>query len=103
MLNDAKSLAIMGKAPSGDYSGSLSMRDLARGVRIQSTDPGAGAIEFANVGAVYLRGPFRGRPIGTPARPKPKALIRAKEDHEADVISTVQDALARACDKVRGE
>lgn len=101
VLNDAKGFA-GGFAYSGDYAGSLGLKDLVKGVRIQSTDAGAGAIEFANAGAVYLRGPFRGRPIGTPPVPKPKALIKAKEEHEPHVIAAVQDALARACDRVRG-
>lgn len=102
VLGDAKGLAFIRKAPTGDYSRSLSMRSLARGVKIQSNDPGAGAIEFANAGAVYLRGPLAGQPIGTPAVGKPKALIKAANDHEPAVIATVQDAIQRACDTVRG-
>ena len=103
VLSDARSYAYMGHSPTGAYSGSLSMRDLAKGVKIQSSDPGAGAIEFANEGAVYLRGPRYGRQIGTPAVAKPKALIRAANENEPYVLSTVQAALQRACDAVRGE
>ena len=103
VLSDARSYAVMGHSPTGAYSGSLSMRNLAKGVRIQSGDPGAGAIEFANEGAVYLRGRFRGRQIGTPAVAKPKALIRAANENEPFVLASVQAALQRACDRVRGE
>ena len=103
VLSDARSYAVMGHSPTGAYSGSLSMRNLAKGVKIQSDDPGAGAIEFANKGAVYLRGRFRGRPIGTPAVAKPKALIKSANENEPYVLATVQAALQRACDRVRGE
>lgn len=89
-------------AYSGDYAASFSLHELASGVKIRSGDPGAGAIEFANPGAVYLRGPRAGRPIGTPKVAKPKALIRAANDNEPLVLATVQDALARACAQVRG-
>lgn len=103
VLSDAKGYAVMGHSPTGAYSGSLSMRNVAKGVKIQSSDPGAGAIEFANEGATYLRGPRYGRQIGTPAVAKPKALIKAANENEPYVLATVQSALQRACDRVRGE
>lgn len=102
VLQDAKGYAVMGHSPSGAYSGSLSLKDQKKGIRIVSNDPGAGAIEFANAGAVYLRGPRRGRPIGTPAVGKPKALIKAANENEPIVLDRVQKALQRACDKVKG-
>lgn len=88
--------------PSWDYSRSIALRERASGVTIYSGDPGAGTIEFANPGAVYLRGPRYGRHVGTPVAGKPKALIRAVVENEPTVLATIQDALARACDAVRG-
>ena len=55
ILQDARSYA-SGLGGSGQYAGSLSLRAIKDGVRIQSSDPGAGTIEFANAGAVYLSG-----------------------------------------------
>lgn len=91
-----------GFAYDGDYAGSFSVKNLARGVRVISSDPGAGAIEFAKKGSVYLRGPRAGRPIGTPPDAKPKALIRAANDNEDSTVSAVRAILQRACDQVRG-
>lgn len=102
VLQESKGYAVMGAAPSGAYSGSLSLKDQKKGVRIVSSDPGAGTIEFANVGARYLRGPRYGRPVGTPAVGKPKALIKAANENEPLVLQQVQNALQRACDAVRG-
>lgn len=94
--------ASLGRRPSGAYAGSFSVRALAGGVRVQSDDPGAGTIEFAKAGAVYLRGPLYGMPIGTPGDPKPRALIRAANEEEPTVIAAVQNAIQRACDAVGG-
>lgn len=103
VLSKTRSYAsVLGKAPTGAYAGSFSMKNLAAGVRIQSGDPGAGTIEFANKGAVYLRGPRRGMPIGTPANSKPKAFIKAANEQEPLVIAKVEAALQNVCDKVRG-
>lgn len=102
VLQESKGYAVMGHSPTGAYSGSLSLKDQKKGVRIISGDPGAGTIEFANAGARYLRGPRYGRPIGTPAVGKPKALIKAANENEPIVLAKVQSALQRACDAVRG-
>ena len=97
VLQESKGHAAgLGHSPSGAYARSLSLKDQKKGVRIVSSDAGAGAIEFANAGARYLRGPRYGRPIGTPAVGKPKALIKAANENEPIVLERVQSALQRA-------
>lgn len=102
VLQETRGLAYLGHSPSGAYSHSFSMTSQKSGVRIRSNDAGAGTIEFANAGARYLRGPRYGRPIGTPAVGKPKALIKAANENEPIVLEKIQTALQRACDTVRG-
>ena len=80
----------------GQYSGSLSIRMTGEGVRIQSTDPGAGTIEFAHPGAVALTGPRRGKPVGVPlASSAPRALVRSSLEHEFEVRDAAETRLAQ--------
>lgn len=89
ILREAKSNA-SGIARTGAYASSLAMRTIADGVRIQSDDPGAGTIEFAHQGAVYLSGKRRGLPVGVPQGSPPRALVRAVIDNEDAVVRSVE-------------
>ncbi len=71
-----------GLGGTGAYAGNASMRTIAAGVKISNSDPGAGTIEFANPGAVYLSGARAGSRIGVPHAPKPRALMRAVDEYE---------------------
>lgn len=75
---------------SGQYAASLAMRTISDGVRIASSDPGAGTIEFAHRGAVYLSGRRAGLPAGVPGGSPPRALVRAAIDNESLVASRVE-------------
>lgn len=97
VLEDARSYA-SGLGGSGDYAGSLVIRAISNGVRVQSDDPGAGTIEFANRGAVYLSGRRRGLPVGVPMGSPPRALVRAAEEDEPLVRRAVEDRIARIID-----
>lgn len=94
ILQDARSYA-SGLGGSGQYAGSLSMRAIKDGVRIQSDDPGAGTIEFAHRGAYYLSGSRRGLPVGVPMGGPPRALVRASEENEDAVRRAVETRIER--------
>ena len=89
ILADARSNA-QAIARTGAYASSLAMRAIANGIRIQSNDPGAGTIEFANAGAVYLSGRRMGLPVGVPAGSPPRALVKAVIDNEDAVVDAVE-------------
>lgn len=89
ILNDARSNA-MAIARTGAYAASMAMRAISSGVKISSSDPGAGAIEFAHHGAVYLKGPRSGQRIGVPSGEPPRALVRSSLDNEGMVLESVE-------------
>lgn len=89
ILNDARSNA-MAIARTGAFSASMAMRAISDGVKIASSDPGAGAIEFAHHGAVYLKGPRSGQRIGVPSGEPPRALVRSVLDNEDMVTDAVE-------------
>ena len=89
-------------ARTGAYAGSFSMRSVKAGIRIQSSDVAAGAIEFANPGAIYLRGPKYGEPFPASSFPKPRALIRASVNDEGWVLDRITEAIQNALDQVEG-
>lgn len=96
ILSDARGFAAS-LGGSGQYSGSMSIRMAGDGVRIQSSDPGAGTIEFAHPGAVALSGRRRGKPVGVPlAASAPRALIKASLLHEDEVRDKVETRIAQA-------
>ena len=84
---------------SGDYAASMAMRAIRDGVRIKSSDPGAGTIEFANRGAFYLSGSRAGRPVGVPAGTPPRALARAAIEREAEVRRSVEARIERTIER----
>lgn len=87
----------------GQFQRSFRMRNRKSGIRIESSDPGAGAIEFANPGAVYLRGVRYGQEFPAVKRAgKPRALIKAVVENEQYVLERVQYAIQLALDEVRG-
>lgn len=89
ILKDARSNA-MSIARTGAYASSMAMRAISNGVKIVSSDPGAGTIEFAHHGAVYQKGSRRGKPIGVPSGEPPRALVRSVLDNEALVNEAVE-------------
>lgn len=92
--NNAQSIA-----RTGSYASSMAIRALSNGVRIQSNDPGAGTIEFANAGAVYLSGRRRGLPVGVPRGNPPRALVKAVLDNEAAVVDAVETRIEQTIRK----
>lgn len=88
-----------GWARTGAFAGSISRRSYARGIRIVSTDPAAGVLEYAHPGATSLSG----RRVGTPAGAPNKAMTRAVERNQDYVVQRVDAALAAALSKVRGD
>lgn len=100
-FNKARSYASgLGSNPTGAYAHSLSMRTNDRGVRIVSTDPGAGVIEFANPGALILIGERAGRraPVPHGSNP-PRAMVRAIVEDEESIVEGINDAVQRICDE----
>lgn len=89
ILKDARSNA-MSIARTGAYASSMAMRAISNGVKIVSSDPGSGTIEFAHHGAVYQKGSRRGKPIGVPSGEPPRALVRSVLDNEALVTEAVE-------------
>ena len=103
VLAEAKSRG-MAIRDTGAFAASLAIRDTQRGVKLVSTDPGAGTIEYANWGATYTRGRYAGRPIGVPRKAaKPRAMIPAVENNEQGTFAAVENALAILCDNIKGE
>lgn len=98
ILSDARGNA-QSIASTGAYASSLAMRAISNGVRIQSDDPGAGTIEFANRGAVYISGRRRGLPVGVPQGSPPRALVRAVLDNEDAVVGAVETRIEQTIRK----
>lgn len=100
-LQKARSYASgLGSVRTGAYASSLSMRDYRTGVKLASSDPGAGVIEFANPGALILTGPRAGRRAGVPhGSMPPRALIKAVIEDEESIVQHVNDAVQRICDE----
>ena len=88
-----------GLGGTGEYAGNASMRTVAAGVRILNTDPGAGAIEFANPGAFYQNGPRAGSRMGVPHAPKPRALMRAVDEYEPVVRDSAEKRIAKVIER----
>lgn len=88
-----------GLGGSGQYAGNASMRTIAAGVKILNTDPGAGPIEFANPGAVYLSGKRAGKRMGVPHAPKPRALMRAVDEYEPIVRDNAERRIATVIER----
>lgn len=84
-----------GLGGTGQYASNASMRTISSGVKIANSDPGAGPIEFANPGAFYLSGPRAGRRMGVPHVGKPRALMRAVDEYEDEVVERVEDRIDR--------
>lgn len=82
----------------GTYASNAHMRTIKTGIKISNTDPAAGVKEFANIGALANKGPRRGKPVGVPYAPKPRALMRARDEYEPDIIDAVERRIQRAID-----
>lgn len=98
ILDSAKNYA-RALGGSGDYAGSMAMRTIKDGVRIQASDPGAGVIEFAHQGASYLKGRFAGRPLGVPSGSPPRALVKASLENEDEVKRSVETRIERTIER----
>lgn len=90
-----------GFALTGRYAGSFRVSITQTGARIRSNDEAAGVKEFAHVGAVTRRAPIRR--VGAPRGNPPRALVRARDELEPQVITLVERAVDRALARVRGE
>lgn len=103
-LTKAKSYAHVGSHPTGSFAASLSLRQRTNGVAFVSSDPGGGVIEFANPGAVILSGERAGRRAGVPhTGDTPRALLKAILEDEQQIISDVDDEVAKVADMVGAE
>lgn len=91
----------LGSNPTGAFANSLSLKTKSTGVKFVSNDPGGGVIEFANIGAVILTGPRKGRraPVPHGSNP-PRALLKAILEDEESMIQDLNEAVARYCDRV---
>lgn len=98
VVGDAKGRAASW-ARTGDFMRSITRRTYARGVRIATTDPAGGVLEYAHAGARSLAG----RRVGTPPGAPNKAMTKAVEDNQDWIVDRVDAALAQALAKVRGE
>lgn len=98
VVGDAKGRAASW-ARTGDFMRSITRRTYARGVRIATTDPAGGVLEYAHAGARSLSG----RRVGTPPGAPNKAMTKAVEDNQDWIVDRVDAALAQALAKVRGE
>lgn len=98
VVGDAKGRAASW-ARTGDFMRSITRRTYARGVRIATTDPAGGVLEYAHAGARSLSG----RRVGTPPGAPTKAMTKAVEDNQDWIVDRVDAAIAQALAKVRGE
>lgn len=91
----------LGSNPTGSFANTLALKTKKTGVKFVSTDPGAGVIEFAHLGAVILTGPRKGRraPVPHTGEP-PRALLKAILEDEESLIEGLNDAVAEYCDEV---
>lgn len=80
-------------ADTGDFASSIRIDGGRAGVFLRATDPGAGPIEFAHMGALATSGPGAGEPIGVPhgGGAPARALFPAIED----TIEDLAEALTR--------
>lgn len=86
-------------ARTGAFMRSIGRRTMPRGIRIATTDPAGGVLEYAHPGARSLSG----RRVGTPQGAPNKAITKAVEDNQDWIVDRVDAALAQALAKVRGE
>ena len=98
-LAKAKGYARVGSTPTGAYANSLALSTYRNGVKFVSTDPGAGTIEFAHMGAQILDGPRAGRhaPVPHTGQP-PRALLRAVLEDEEAIVEDVNREVIEMCD-----
>lgn len=98
-LQKARGYAHVGAHSTGAYAKSLALRTHAKGVKFVSTDPGAGVIEYANPGALILRGERAGRRAGVPhGSAPPRALLRAILEDENHIVAEVSQEVEKYCD-----
>lgn len=98
-LQKARGYAHVGAHSTGAYAHSLALRTHTNGVKFVSTDPGAGVIEFANPGALILRGERAGRRAGVPhGSNPPRALLRAILEDEAHIVSEISNEVEKYAD-----
>lgn len=98
VVGDAKGRA-SSWARTGNFMETIGRRTYARGVRIVTTHPAGGVLEYAHAGARSLSG----RRVGTPPGAPNKAITKAVETNQEWIISRVDAAIAQALAKVRGE
>lgn len=85
-------------ARTGAFRASIGLSNTQRGLKIKSTDPAAGVLEYAHAGATTLSG----RRVGTPAGAPNKAITLAVERNEQYVLGELDRALSEALEIVRG-
>lgn len=85
----------------GTYASSLGVSVTDTGARIRARDEAAGVKEFAHPGAVTRGYPVRR--VGVPHGSPPRALVRARDELEPQVVRDVGAAIDRALQSVRGE
>ena len=86
-------------ARTGNFMETIGRRTYVLGVRIVTTHPAGGVLEYAHPGARSLSG----RRVGTPQGAPNKAITKAVEDNQDWIVDRVDAALAQALAKVRGE
>ena len=98
-LSKERGYAHVGSTPTGSYASSLALSTYRNGVKFVSTDPGAGVIEFAHMGAAILSGPRAGRraPVPHTGQP-PRALLRAVLEDEEAIVEDVNREVVEMCD-----
>lgn len=98
-LQKARGYAHVGAHSTGAYAHSLAIRTQTNGVKFVSTDPGAGVIEYANPGALILRGERAGRRAGVPhGSNPPRALLKAILEDENHIVSEVSNEVEKYSD-----
>lgn len=85
-------------ARTGAFRASIGISNTQRGLKIRSTDPAAGVLEYAHAGATTLSG----RRVGTPKGAPNKAITLAVERNEQYVLGELDRALAEVLEMVRG-
>lgn len=98
-LVKAKGYAHVGSSPTGAYANSLALSTYRNGVKLTSSDPGGGVIEFAHMGAAIISGPRAGRAAPVPHTGEPpRALLRAVLEDEEAIVEDVNREVVEMCD-----
>jgi len=80
----------------GGFASSIKITGGRAGVFLSATDPGAGPIEFAHIGALVQSGPRAGQRVGVPAGGTPaRALFPAIEDTIDDLAAALTQQVER--------